>query len=121
MFSVLLDPSSQKYLEIGEDGIKVVGIDEALAAKANKSEIPTKLPNPYSLTIKYNGVQAFTYDGSVNETGNFIVNATTVPMSDDPEAITIADRFDDIMEGITVNIPIRVLQDKVYTQEEILQ
>ena len=119
------DPDFAKTVEqkLAEkaDQIVVDNLSEELNSKADKSEIPTKLPNPEALTIKYNGVQAFTYDGSVNETGNFIVNATTVPMSDDPEAITIADRFDDIMEGITVNIPIRVLQDKVYTQEEILQ
>ena len=56
--------------------------EEAGTTYAKKSEIPTKLPNPEALTIKYNGVQAFTYDGSKSETGNFIVNATTVPMSD---------------------------------------
>ena len=56
--------------------------EEAGTTYAKKSEIPTKLPNPQALTIKYNGVQAFTYDGSTAETGNFIVNATTVPMSD---------------------------------------
>ena len=41
--------------------------------------IPTKLPNPNALTIKYNGVQAFVYDGSSAETGNFVVTAETVP------------------------------------------
>ena len=56
--------------------------EEAGTTYAKKSEIPTKLPNPQALTIKYNGVQAFTYDGSKAETGNFIVNAETVPMSD---------------------------------------
>ena len=56
--------------------------EEAGTTYATKAEIPTKLPNPEALTIKYNGVQAFTYDGSTVETGNFIVNATTVPMSD---------------------------------------
>lgn len=52
-----------------------------LANKADTSDIPEKLPNPQKLTIKYNGVQAFEYDGSKAETGNFIVNAETVPMS----------------------------------------
>ena len=56
--------------------------EEAGTTYATKAEIPTELPNPEALTIKYNGVQAFTYDGSTAETGNFIVNATTVPMSD---------------------------------------
>lgn len=58
------------------------------AGLAQKSEIPTSLPNPNALTIKYNGTQAFTYDGSQPETGNFIVNAQTVPMSEeDPTTI----------------------------------
>ena len=45
----------------------------------NVQNAPTALPNPNALTIKYNGVQAFTYDGSKAETGNFIVTAETVP------------------------------------------
>lgn len=61
---------------------------------AQKSEIPTSLPNPNALTIKYNGAQAFTYDGSQAETGNFIVNAQTVPMSEDDET-TISAKFDE--------------------------
>ena len=43
------------------------------------SDIPTALPNPNALTIKYNGQTAFTYDGSAAETGNFTVTADTVP------------------------------------------
>ena len=45
----------------------------------NVQNAPTALPNPNALTIKYNGVQAFTYDGSKAETGNFTVTAETVP------------------------------------------
>ena len=56
--------------------------EEAGTTYATKTEIPTKLPNPQALTIKYNGVQAFTYDGSTAETGNLKVNAETVPMSE---------------------------------------
>lgn len=51
-----------------------------LQSLATKAEIPTKLPNPNALTINYNGTLAFTYDGSEAETGNFTVNAETVPM-----------------------------------------
>ena len=60
---------------------------------ALRSEIPTKLPNPNALTIKYNGTQAFTYDGSTAETGNFIVNAETVPMSES-DSTTIKQALD---------------------------
>ena len=52
------------------------------ALKSELPEIPETLPNPNALTIKYNGVVAFTYDGSKAETGNFMVNAQTVPVSD---------------------------------------
>ena len=64
------------------------------ATLAQKSEIPTSLPNPNALTIKYNGVQAFTYDGSQSETGNFIVNAQTVPISEE-DPTTISAKFDE--------------------------
>lgn len=49
---------------------------------ALKSDIPTALPNPNALTIKYNGQVAFTYDGNKAETGNFVVTSLTVPVSD---------------------------------------
>lgn len=54
------------------------------------SEIPTALPSPAALTIKYNGVQVFTYNGSTAETGNFIVNASTIPMSDSDTTTLLA-------------------------------
>lgn len=54
------------------------------------SEIPTALPSPAALTIKYNGVQEFTYNGSTAETGNFIVNASTIPMSDSDTTTLLA-------------------------------
>ena len=68
-------------------------IQELDETKADKDEIPTKLPNPYALTIKYNGVEAFTYDGSKAETGNFRVYADTVPMTS-ADSTTIANMLD---------------------------
>lgn len=53
--------------------------DTLLDKKADVDDIPTALPNPNALVVKYNGKIAFTYDGSKAETGNFIVNADTVP------------------------------------------
>lgn len=53
--------------------------DTLLDKKADVDDIPTALPNPNALVVKYNGEIAFTYDGSRAETGNFIVNADTVP------------------------------------------
>ena len=60
---------------------------------ALRSEIPTKLPNPHALTINYNGTHAFAYDGSAAETGNLIVNAETVPMSES-DSTTIKQALD---------------------------
>lgn len=57
--------------------------DTLLDKKADVDDIPTALPNPNALVVKYNGEIAFTYDGSRAETGNFIVNADTVPGIDE--------------------------------------
>lgn len=57
--------------------------DALLNKKADIDDIPTALPNPNALVVKYNGEIAFTYDGSRAETGNFIVNADTVPGIDE--------------------------------------
>lgn len=57
--------------------------DTLLDKKADIDDIPTALPNPNALVVKYNGEIAFTYDGSRAETGNFIVNADTVPGIDE--------------------------------------
>ena len=78
-------------------------VDGLLAEKADKSDIPTELPNPEALTIKYNGVEAFTYDGSKQEVGNFIVNASTVPMSD-TDATTIAAKIGEVEAEISDNV-----------------
>ena len=42
-FSVKKDSTSQAYIEISADGVKVVGIDEALALKANTTDVTTEL------------------------------------------------------------------------------
>ena len=77
-----------------KDNESAVGaITSELANKANKSEIPTELPNPEALTIKYNGVTAFSYDGSKSETGNFIVNSETIPMSE-KDATTLSAKIE---------------------------
>ena len=57
--------------------------DALLNKKADIDDIPTALPNPNALVVKYNGEIAFTYDGSRAETGNFIVNADAVPGIDE--------------------------------------
>ena len=64
--------------------------------------MPSALPNPNALTIKYNGQVAFTYDGSKPETGNFIVTANTVPMSE-TDTTTIQQMIDGMVPFSTVN------------------
>ena len=58
------------------------------------TELPTQLPNPNALTIKYNGKQAFRYDGSAAETGNFTVTLGTIPVAvTDSGDLTTSDAF----------------------------
>ena len=42
-FSVKKDSTSQAYIEVSADGVKVIGIDEALALKANTTDVTTEL------------------------------------------------------------------------------
>lgn len=65
------------------DAYSKLETDTLLDKKADVDDIPTALPNPNALVVKYNGEIAFTYDGSKAETGNFIVNADTVPGIDE--------------------------------------
>ena len=44
-FSVKKSDGSQPYLEVTADGVKVVGIDEALALKADKTDVTASLAN----------------------------------------------------------------------------
>lgn len=61
---------------------------------ATKESIPTTLPSPGVLTVKYNGTTAFTYDGSVAETGNFTVTPETIPASTDSGFSTLKEELD---------------------------
>ena len=112
VFSIKLDQSTESYLEVTENGLRLVGIQEALNLKADKTEIPTKLPNPEALTIKYNGQEAFTYDGSKSEIGNFTVNANTVPMSEE-DVTTIASKIETLatQEDLASEISAREQKD----------
>ena len=44
-FSVKKDATSQAYIEVTADGVKVIGVDEALALKANTTDVTTSLAN----------------------------------------------------------------------------
>ena len=106
-----------------QDTLDAKATKEELAAKADAADIPTELPNPNALKFVYNGVEAVTYDGSQEATATLNVYADTVAMSEDNEQ-TIDERITEVEKKIViptfVNAPVRTLQDKVYTQEEIL-
>lgn len=72
---------------------------EAESTYVKQVDIPTHLPNPEALTIKYNGVTAFTYDGSTAETGNFVVNAETIPLSES-DSTTLSNKLTDISDKV---------------------
>ena len=84
--------------------------DTLLDKKADVDDIPTALPNPNALVVKYNGEIAFTYDGSKAETGNFIVNADTVPGIDE-KVKSISYTKEEVDSMIT-------LHTNAYTKEE---
>ena len=44
-FSVKKDASSQSYIEVSTSGVKIVGVDEALALKANTTDVTASLAN----------------------------------------------------------------------------
>lgn len=44
-FSVKKDATSQAYIEVSASGVKVVGIDEAIALKADKTDVTASLAN----------------------------------------------------------------------------
>lgn len=94
-------------------------VQEALDLKANVSDIPEKLPNPNTLTVNYNDEEMAVYDGSEGKIVDLIVNAETVPMSETDET-TIAEKIKE-HEELIINFPLRTLQDKVYTKEEIFK
>lgn len=106
-----------------QDTLDAKATKEELAAKADAADIPTELPNPNALKFVYNGVEAVSYDGSQEATATLNVYADTVAMSEDNEQ-TIDERITEVEEKIViptfVNAPVRTLQDRVYTQEEIL-
>ena len=69
-------------------------LNSVLTDYAKTTELPTQLPNPNALTIKYNGKQAFRYDGSAAETGNFTVTLGTIPVAvTDSGDLTTSDAF----------------------------
>lgn len=72
-------------------------LNTALEAKADKTEIPTQLPNPEALTVKLNGVDAFIYDGSSAIDGDLSITAETIPGVGDSK--TLADNINEEVQA----------------------
>ena len=85
---------------------------------AKKSEIPTELPNPETLTVTVNKEAFVTYDGSTAVTQELVMNAETIPLNADT-TLTVAYGLEQVTP-LVAQVPIRTLQDKVYDQETIL-
>lgn len=71
----------------------VVAINATLATKADKSEIPTKLPNPQSLTIQLNGASQGAYDGSNTKTVNITASAIGAATSSHSHSVATASQL----------------------------
>ena len=75
---------------------------ETWNSKAETSDIPTKLPNPHSLTIKQNGDTKGTYDGSseveINLDGNLDGTPTNMATTNTEQTFTAKKIFDNIVQ-----------------------
>ena len=80
-FSVKKSDGSQPYLEVTADGVKVVGVDEALALKANSTDVTTEFAK------KANSSDVYT-TSQVDEKVNLKANATDVYTRDEIDTIT---------------------------------
>lgn len=101
------------------DGEKFDKLSETidLSAYALKTEIPTELPNPNALTLKVNNEDFVVYNGSEAVEKNLEIYADNIPLNSGT-SLTVAWQLERLVP-MFIQIPIRSLQDKVYTQEEI--
>lgn len=80
-FSVKKSDGSQPYLEVTADGVKVVGVDEALALKANTTDVTTELSKKANSSDVYTTAQ-------VDEKVNVKANAADVYTRDEIDTLT---------------------------------
>ena len=79
-------------------------VDSKLVQKANLSDIPSELPNPESLTIKYNGETKGVYDGSSSKEVNIIVTADTLTGLNEKIVEVTSDKVDKVQgKGLSTN------------------
>lgn len=136
-FSIKIDTTTQQYVEVSAEGLKIINIDEKLAEKVGLVDIATEEnPNRKAIVLKnHDTILGTTTEGA---TQNLImmskwnkVDVGTVsnelnlngseerPTYNDNEEIALMKDIEEIKLPIEFNFPIRTLQDKVYTQEEI--
>ena len=136
-FSIKIDATTQQYVEVSAEGLKIVNIDEKLAEKVGLVDIATEEnPNRKAIVLKnHDTILGTTTEGA---TQNLIMmskwNKVDVgtasnelnlngseerPTYNDNEEIALMKDIEEIKLPIEFNFPIRTLQDKVYTQEEI--
>ena len=80
-FSVKKDVNTQSYIEVSASGVKVVGIDEALALKANTTDVTTELNKKANSSDVYTTAQ-------VDEKVNVKANTTDVYTRDEIDTLT---------------------------------
>lgn len=136
-FSIKIDATTQQYVEVSAEGLKIINIDEKLAEKVGLVDIATEEnPNRKAIVLKnHDTILGTTTEGA---TQNLIMmskwNKVDVgtasnelnlngseerPTYNDNEEIALMKDIEEIKLPIEFNFPIRTLQDKVYTQEEI--
>lgn len=137
VFSIKLDVNTQKYIEVSADGIKIIGIDEALDKKVDLVDIAdVDNPNRKAIVLENHdvllgkGTDGTQYNLAMISKWNkadfgsasvpFNINGSEErPTYNDNEEIALMKDIEEIKLPIEFNFPIRTLQDKVYTQEEI--
>ena len=136
-FSIKIDATTQQYVEVSAEGLKIINIDEKLAEKVGLVDIATEEnPNRKAIVLKnHDTILGTTTEGA---TQNLIMmskwNKVDVgtasnelnlngseerPTYNDNDEIALIKDIEEIKLPIEFNFPIRTLQDKVYTQEEI--
>lgn len=137
-FSLNLDPTTQQYIEVSSEGLKIVGVDEALAKKVEWTDISTtENPNRASIVLnnhdtilgkktdgntvnvamvsKWDKVDLGSAQAEINLNGS-----AERPTYNDEKEIALIDDIDALVESVEVNIPIRSLSDKIYDKATIL-
>ena len=137
-FSLKLDPTTQQYIEVSSEGLKIVGVDEALAKKVEWTDISTtENPNRKSVVLNnHDTLLGKKTDGAavniamVSKWDKVDLGSAQVelnlngsaerPTYNDEKEIALIDDIDALVESVEVNIPIRSLSDKIYDKATIL-